>query len=54
MLEIYLLNEISRLREIMARHGLTRTDEALQDVTLLACSEIHERLGDAGMLKRRG
>lgn len=45
MLEIYLLNEINRIRAIAARHGLSRTDEALQDATLLACSEIHDRIG---------
>lgn len=43
MLEFYLINELSRLRALAAQHGLARLDEFLQDASLVACSEIHDR-----------
>ena len=43
MLEMFILSELTRLRAIAARNGLTRLDEMLMDAALVACSEIHGR-----------
>jgi len=43
MLEMFILSEITRLRAIAARNGLSRLDEMLMDAALVACAEIHGR-----------
>lgn len=52
MLEMFILSELTRLRAIAARNGLTRLDEMLMDAALVACSEIHGRAEAAGPAAR--
>ena len=52
MLEMFILSELTRLRAIAARNGLTRLDEMLMDAALVACSEIHSRADAAAPAAR--